>query len=240
MKLKQRARRNDLARRSQEESLSDSYYSFTRREIAPLLPETTSCILDVGCGAGATSAWLRTIYPEARIVGFEGNAELRPRLESILDEVHIVDLNSSPPQIPADLVLFLDVLEHLANPERLLRKMLAYLPKNVTVIVSVPNVAHASVSVPLFFQGRFDYQEAGILDRTHLRFFYRDSAVALLNRVGLQVTEGLEAGLGGPKSSFVDKITFGRLRNQLTKQLIMRANLMPDGQAQGPFGWRPI
>ena len=99
-----------MVRRSQEESLSDSYYSFTRREIAPLLPETTSCILDVGCGAGATSAWLRTLYPEARIVGFEGNAELRPRLESILDEVHIVDLNSSPPQIPADLVLFLDVL----------------------------------------------------------------------------------------------------------------------------------
>jgi SAM-dependent methyltransferase len=219
--------------------LSDIYYSFTRREIAPLLPQTASCILDVGCGAGSTSAWLRTLYPNAKLVGFEGNPELRPRLESVLDEVHIVDLNSSTPKVAADLVLFLDVLEHLASPEGLLREMLADLPQSATVIVSVPNVAHASVSIPLFFQGRFDYQEAGILDRTHLRFFYRDSAVALLNRAGLRVTEGLEGGLDGPKTRLLDQITFGRLRNHLAKQYIMRADLMPVGEVQGPIKWRP-
>lgn len=220
-----------------EENLSDSYYSFTRREIAPLLPQTASCILDVGCGAGATSAWLRTIYPEAKLVGVEGNAKLRPQLGAILDEVHIVDLNSWSPQIAADLVLFLDVLEHLVDPEALLRKTLAYLPQSATVIVSLPNIAHASVSIPLFFQGRFDYQKDGILDRTHLRFYYRDSAVALLNRAGLQVTEGLEA-VNGPKTLLLDQMTFGRLRNHLAKQFIMRANIMPPGQVQGQIKWR--
>jgi 2-polyprenyl-3-methyl-5-hydroxy-6-metoxy-1,4-benzoquinol methylase len=220
--------------------LSGSYYCFTRSEIAPLLPQKASRILDVGCGAGSTSAWLRTIYPDAKLIGFEVSNELRSHLETILDEVHIVDLNSSTPRVAADLVLFLDVLEHLADPEDLLRKMIGCLPRDVTIIVSVPNIAHASVSLPLLFQGRFDYKDAGILDRTHLRFFYRDSAVALLNHAGLEVTEGLETGLGGPKSRFLDRITFGRLRNRLAKQYIMRANIMPPGQSQGLIKWLPV
>jgi hypothetical protein len=220
--------------------LTDSYYGFTRTEIAPLLPKEASRILDVGCGAGATSAWLRTIYPHAKLIGFEANGELRPQLETLLDEVHIVDLNSSVPPVEADLILFLDVLEHLVNPEGLLRKMVSHAPKNVTVIVSVPNIAHLSVSAPLLFQGRFEYQDAGILDRTHLRFFDRESAVALLNYAGLEVTEGLESGIGGPKSRLLDKVTFGRLRNRIAKQFILRANIAPVGQSQGPIKWRAV
>ncbi|ARN81496.1 class I SAM-dependent methyltransferase [Methylocystis bryophila] len=221
--------------------MSSGYFEFTRSEIAPLLPQTASRILDVGCGAGATSLWLKTKYPDARLTGIEVNPELRPELEKKLDEVHIVDLNSTMPSFEApDLVLFLDVLEHLANPKEVLRRMLGKFSRDVTVIVSLPNIAHASVSIPLFFQGRFDYADAGILDRTHLTFFYRDSAVALLNEAGLKVSHGLEAGFSGPKSRLLDRLTFGRLRDRLAKQYIMCAQIMPIGHRQGPIVWSPV
>ena len=62
------------------------------------------------------------------------------------------------------------------------------------MIVSVPNVAHLSVSIPLLFRREFAYQDAGILDRTHLRFFVEDTAVKLLNDFKLVVERGLASG----------------------------------------------
>jgi SAM-dependent methyltransferase len=218
--------------------MTENYFNFTRSEIAPLLPRAVTRVIDVGCGAGATSAWIKSLYPTATTVGLEGNPALRSELESKLDEVHIVDLNAAIPSVgAADLVLFLDVLEHVNSPENVLRQILLDLPKAGHVIVSLPNVAHLSVSIPLLFRGEFEYCDAGILDRTHVRFYVRDSAVRLLNDVGLRVVKGLESGLSGPKSRLFDRLTFGLIRDRLAKQYILLATPMPTGGSQGPIEW---
>ena len=80
---------------------SGSYYGICRSEIAPLLPAAASRILDVGCGAGATSAWLKSRYPHAHRIGLEGNGALLPMLENNVDEAHILDLNGALPDIGA-------------------------------------------------------------------------------------------------------------------------------------------
>jgi trans-aconitate methyltransferase len=214
------------------------YFSFVRTDIEPLLPPTASRIVDVGCGIGATSAWLKTRYPRARTVGLEGNGAVLEQLSANVDEARVVDLNGPAPDIgQADLILCLDVLEHLAAPEKLLSNLAAQLAPGGTVIVSLPNVAHLSVSLPLLLKARFDYADAGILDRTHLRFFVRGSAVDLLNGAGLRVEAGLRGGFTGPKSKLIDRLTFGAIRDHLTKQYILAGRPM-NGSRQGRIRWR--
>ena len=74
-----------------------------------------------------------------------------------------------------DYILLLDILEHLADPQSFLSELRSMLAPGGQILISVPNVAHWSVRLPLFFCGRFEYRALGILDRTHLQFFYRRS-----------------------------------------------------------------
>ena len=167
---------------------SDAYYGLVRREIAALLPATVRRFADVGCGAGATSAWLKAKYPGSYAVGLEGNPAVREALSANVDEAHIVDLNGSLPDIGAvDLILCLDVLEHLVDPGAVLNRLVQHLTPGGTAVVSVPNVAHFSVSVPLLLRGEFTYRDAGVLDRTHMRFFVRQSAIELMNGAKLDL-----------------------------------------------------
>ncbi len=209
-----------------------------RSEIAPLLPATATRIVDIGCGVGATAAWLKTRYPAAHTIGLEGQGDLIDQLKRNVDEAHIVDLNDQLPDVgQPDLVLFLDVLEHLVQPEKLLKALVERLAPGGVIIVSLPNVAHYSVAVPLLLNRRFEYADAGILDRTHLRFFVKESAVALMNSAGLEVSAGVVAGAAGPRASVIDAVTAGLLRDRLTKQYIMCGRLMTSG-GQGRIDWR--
>lgn len=214
------------------------YYRFVRREILPLLPASATCILDVGAGVGATAAWLRARYGNCRTVALEGNPAAAAELRRNVDDFYIVDLNGPLPDVGTpDLVLLLDVLEHLADPWDVLGRVAATMAPHGTVIVSVPNVAHVSVSVPLLLRGRFQYRSAGIMDRTHLRFFVRESAVGLLNSAGLNVEAGLRNGFDGPRTRLLDGLTLGCLREQLTKQYILAGKRLDPGMPQGPIRW---
>jgi 2-polyprenyl-3-methyl-5-hydroxy-6-metoxy-1,4-benzoquinol methylase len=212
--------------------MSEDYFSHVRREIEPLLPEQATRILDVGCGAGATARWLKQRYPAAHVIGWEGNAALAPDLAANVDEARVVDLNGTLPDPgPIDLVLFLDVLEHLERPREVLAHVTASLPSQGTVIVSLPNVAHLSVSLPLLL-GRFTYQDSGILDRTHRHFFVRRSVLSLLDSAGLDVKRSIRNGLEGPRARLLLAASGGLLRDHLTKQYVIAARPRPQGGGQ--------
>jgi 2-polyprenyl-3-methyl-5-hydroxy-6-metoxy-1,4-benzoquinol methylase len=84
------------------------------------------------------------------------------------------------------LIICGDVLEHTVDPAAALRKLRRYAADDATFIVSLPNVAHVLVRLLLLF-GRFPRMSRGILDRTHLHFFTRDTAEQLLREAGLRV-----------------------------------------------------
>ena len=82
------------------------------------------------------------------------------------------------------LVVCGDVLEHTPNPLGVLKRLCDAAAPDAKFIISLPNVAHLAIRMMLLF-GKFPKMERGILDRTHLHFFTRDTALDLLRQAGL-------------------------------------------------------
>ena len=215
------------------------YYHFVRREIEPLLPNTSSRILEVGAGAGATLKWLKERYPRAETTAVEINPALLDELKQNADVTIIGPIDETFSQLKCyDLILLLDVLEHLPDSTATLRKVSKLLKPGGHVIVSVPNIAHLSVSIPLLLLRRFNYHDAGILDRTHLRFFVEDTAIKLLNDANFIVTSALISGMQGPRAKLLDFFSCGLLRHHLAKQYIMLGQLSDREIAQQKVRWK--
>ncbi len=217
-----------------------AYYAFVRRDIETLLPPDYARVLEVGCGSGNTLRWLRDRRPHAVTIGVELNDAVAGELRANASEAYIGDAGRPPEGLaPVDLMLFLDVLEHFANPQAVLANYLPLLAPGGTLIISLPNIAHYGVSLPLLFRRRFDYRDSGILDRTHLQFFTAESAVRLLNSSGMIVTGGLVNGPNWGKTRLFDRLTLGIFRHYLTRQYILRAEAA-QGRAQGSLRWRSV
>jgi 2-polyprenyl-3-methyl-5-hydroxy-6-metoxy-1,4-benzoquinol methylase len=220
-------------------TMAMTYYDHVRSEVRALLPESASSILDIGAGAGATLRWLKEIYPNAKTTGVEINTALHDQLTQNADIAIIGDVDACLPQLQSyDLILCLDVLEHVVDSIGTLRKLSTLLEMGGNVIVSVPNVAHYSVSVPLLLRRQFTYGDAGILDSTHLRFFVEQTAVELLYAAGLVVTKGIVTGIDGPRTNLLDRLSFGVLRHHLAKQYVMRGELGRGKIVQEKIGWK--
>jgi glycosyltransferase involved in cell wall biosynthesis len=139
-------------------------------------------ILDIGCGVGHLAHLLRT--EGHYVVGIDARP---PQYK--LDEFYLGDLEQPfpiEPELRFDTVLLADVLEHLADPQALLRRAVKLLDESGRILVSLPNAVHWSMRANVLF-GKFDYTNKGILDRGHLRFFTRRSAEALFAEAGLRI-----------------------------------------------------
>jgi len=172
------------------------YYGFVRKDIAPLIKGHYKRTLEVGCGNGATLAWLKEKGICEETVGIEYSpaacAHARKKLDRVIEgDAELIELADHE---QFDLILCLDVLEHLKNPSKLLSRLRKHLSPGGRLIVSLPNVRHHSVIVPLLFGGRWDYSDAGILDSTHLRFFTRSTAHRLLEESGFGISACIGSG----------------------------------------------
>jgi SAM-dependent methyltransferase len=143
-------------------------------------------LLDVGAAHGYLAATLRD--RGFCVTGIEANPDLAREAAQHCDELVVADLDAPLPPFnePFDVVLCGDVLEHLKDPLAVLTSLSQNLKPDGIVIVSLPNIANLYVRLHLLM-GRFDYQDRGILDRTHLRFFTRKTFRQLLDDAGLEV-----------------------------------------------------
>ena len=147
-------------------------------------------VLDVGCATGFLGTALAA--QGCKVTGIEVDPQAAAEARAHLDEVVEADLNVTPladlfPGRDFDAIVFGDVLEHLMDPDVVLRSAVQLLAAGGAVVMSVPNVTHGSLRLALL-QGRWDYRETGLLDRTHLRFFTRESVVRMVAEAGLHIT----------------------------------------------------
>ncbi len=144
--------------------------------------------LDVGAADGFLAG--RLTARGWRVTALERDPALAAAARMRCEEVVVADLEQGLPALghSFDAIIYGDVLEHLSDPLPVLRGLNRYVSPDGLVIVSVPNVAHLWVRLSLLI-GRFDYEDRGILDRTHLRYFTRRSFLDLLRRAELRVDE---------------------------------------------------
>ena len=206
------------------------YFGRARTEILPYLPDPCRRLLDLGCGEGATLEAVRGV----RELDWAGGAELDEAAAAVahgrFDRVWIGDVAGAPLEREVapgslDLVLCLDILEHLPDPWALVRRVSPLLRPGGRLVVSVPNVRHWKFLWRLAVLGDFRYRAAGLLDATHLRFFTAETARELAGCGGLGVVACHNATRYGPWDvrRWLQAASFGRLDAVLAKQLIVVA-----------------
>jgi 2-polyprenyl-3-methyl-5-hydroxy-6-metoxy-1,4-benzoquinol methylase len=165
----------------------DRYFELNRPELRALVPATARRVLDVGCGAGALGAALKD-ERGIEVFGIEGFPDAAAAAKERLDDAICADLDQLE-ELPYehgafDAMIFGDVLEHLRKPHRLLRALRPYLAEDGVLVCSIPNVKHWSVLLPLLVKDRWTYEDAGLLDRTHVYFFTLEEISRMLEETG--------------------------------------------------------
>lgn len=173
------------------------YYMHTRREIISEVPIGSESVLEVGCAEGNTGAVLKGEGRARHVVGIELMGEAAEKAKNVMDQVLIgsveqIELPFTEGQF--DVIILADVLEHLVDPWLTLRRLKFYLKPNGRIVVSLPNVRNWRVSMPLFFRGKWEYQDEGIMDRTHLRFFTRAGMMEMLRECGFETKKIVPTG----------------------------------------------
>ncbi len=204
---------------------NDEYFDNTRDDVIDLLPSSMGKVLDVGCGSGRTGQRLLEAGAADCVDGIEIDRRAadtarrwyRKVWQLDLDTEGLGDVLSAHIDTLYDTIMFNDVLEHLRDPWSTLAVFAPHLRSTGLVAVSIPNVQCVEVVGPLLI-GRFDYRSAGVLDRTHLRFFTRSSGRRLVEHAGLEI------------------VTEGETRVGASRPRVVRAV----ANAIGPFGVRQL
>jgi 2-polyprenyl-3-methyl-5-hydroxy-6-metoxy-1,4-benzoquinol methylase len=185
-------------------------------------------MLEVGCSSGYLGASL--VARGHTVVGVEPDPGAAAAATRVLSQVWtggLDDYLDANPDARFDVLIFGDVLEHMVDPSAALQRALQHLAPGGSVVVSLPNVAHGSVRAMLL-AGRFDYEDRGILDRTHLRFFTREGIAHLLAESGLALEKLYQVGQP------ID--TVGREYGmRLERELITAVELLDDAGTRHAF-----
>lgn len=203
-----------------------AYHSCVRNEIFPLVAPRAGRLLDFGGGVGATAAALRSSGQADRAVvadlvaGDPAPGVDRAFAGDFEDPAFLADILAE--EGPFDTVLCLDILEHLRDPWAVVETLHKGLSSGGVLIASVPNVRHISLLWPLVVHGRFRLDDAGICDRTHLRWFTRSSAIELVTSSGLVLDEVVDKLPGQRRYRFSNAATLGLFRRFIEIQYLIR------------------
>jgi 2-polyprenyl-3-methyl-5-hydroxy-6-metoxy-1,4-benzoquinol methylase len=226
------------------------------RKLAPYTPDRVYCnkgnipliallgncgkrILDIGCGAGDNAALITSNYMECDVFGITYSAAEAEIAKNQMKQCFVFDIeNDIPPDLAKqsfDVLIFSHVLEHLTNPSKVLAKYSRLLQSGGQVLIAVPNILSWRMRLQ-FLRGDFEYESAGELDDTHLRFFtYFTADQYLLSKSpDLDVTHKLASGsvplwwlrryiLPQRWSERIDQWACGHWPNLFGSQILIRA-----------------
>ena len=212
------------------ENKTSDYYTNIRKDLVSMIEHKKDLkVLEVGAGFGETLFYLKQQGIASEAIGldiFEDVAK-KDQYKNIdgfifgnIEELELPQFNER-----FDVILLADVLEHLIEPGLVLEKLKKYLKPNGEILVSMPNIRHYSAFVKIFIKGNFDYQESGIFDYTHRRFFCKKNIRELLesNFKVRKESSSLEFYKGRSGAKFFNKLTFGLFEEFLTVQYLYKA-----------------
>ena len=205
-------------------------YSFSpRRDLMSLMDFSKAGlrVLEIGCACGATLREIGARSPSARLYGVELNekaAGIAAPYATILSmDVECLD----PSQVAErfDYIVMGDVIEHLQNPWKAIENMRELLAPGGEVIASIPNVAHISTFYGLL-SGCWTYEDMGILDRTHFRFFTKKEIIKLFQEAQFDIQD----------MRYVT-VPYPEIGKQLRKELLSLQTISVDAEDLDAFQW---
>lgn len=211
---------------------ANSYYTNARTEIEAFLPSKFRSVLEIGCGEGNTLFWIRNMHPDVVCHGIEIVPEVANTARKYGLEILVADVEKEgiPFDVQYDLILCLDVLEHLQDPWGALKTITKSLKPGGHLIASIPNISHIAILWDLILHDDWQYTNDGILDRTHIRFFTGKTANKLLSEANLEVTAKRHKFLRKTHRN-LNFLTFGLFRRFFTYQYLLLAHKPTDADS---------
>ena len=162
-------------------------------DLLGIVPKGVERVVEVGCSSGAMGAAFLAANPGCEYIGIELEPEYAERARERVSEVVVANIEQMEDRafeilFPTDCWIFGDVLEHLYDPWKTLKRLRASLSDRGCVVACIPNAQHWTVQAKLN-TGHFRYEDAGLLDRTHIRWFTRRTIIELFDSSGFQIEE---------------------------------------------------
>lgn len=165
-------------------SHSKTYKNLGNQDVYNSITKSNCTILDIGCGTGALA---QKLVCDGHIVdGITISESEKDIVSTICRNVYIHNLeNGLPKDINQgyDYIICSHVLEHISYPLNLLHDIKTKLKPNGKLVIALPNLMHYKSRLELL-KGNFNYQESGVWDYTHFRWYTYDSAQKLLQNHG--------------------------------------------------------
>ena len=164
-------------------------------ELMAMIPPQTRRIVDVGCMQGSLAKVYRANRPDTEVIGIDIDANYAAVAAEHCTEAIAADIELMPDDefeklSPSDCWVFGDCLEHLRDPWRMLERVRATIDAQGCTLVCLPNAQHWSVQWRLA-SGNFRYEDSGLMDRTHIRWFTRTTMLELFSSTGWRIEQGL-------------------------------------------------
>jgi 2-polyprenyl-3-methyl-5-hydroxy-6-metoxy-1,4-benzoquinol methylase len=205
------------------------YFGQARFDLIGLIPvNEKNKILEIGAGNCETLVEIKRLKLAEEVTGIElvplpGSQQENPGIDRLIT-ADIEKIDRELPENYFDVIICGDVLEHLVDPWRTMKKIYKYLKEDGILITSMPNIREYHIMYRIFFLADFRYSDSGILDRTHLRFFCKKNILSLLTSSGFRpvsVNPVFRLDEAQRKNRIIDMITLGIFRDFLTAQYII-------------------
>ncbi len=201
------------------------YFGNQRLELIELVDDSAMTILDVGCGYGMLGSALKKRINGRRVLGIEIMPDAAREAKTVLDQVVNTDIENIDLPFPKenfDCIIFADILEHLKDPLSVILRLKPYLKKSGCVVCSIPNMRHYTALLRLLTRG-WEYDDFGLFDRTHLRFFSLKTMRQLMEDAGLTIELIKPKIEASKKARILNRLLFGRLEEFVAMQYLVKA-----------------
>lgn len=197
-----------------------NYFINVRKDLLDLIPNENKngTMLEIGAGEGNTLLYAKENNYAKKIYGIElfeiknSNQNNDQFEEFLIANIETTKLHFD--ELMFDVILLGDVLEHLVDPYTTLNDLKKFLKPNGVIVASIPNIREWNTMKTIFLKGDFRYDDSGILDKTHLRFFTKKNIIELFEKNNYEIKK-IISNNNGSKIKYLKRLRLFKLFLQI-------------------------